>query len=225
MNRSYIPFTLPGLKITRTIIAQQKLVICAQARRQAAPCPSCKQTSTRRHSSYTRAVKDLPVGTDLVELHILTRRFRCVSTHCPRRTFAEQHPQVVQRRGRRTKRLTSNLTQIGLALGGQAGARLAKKLQIPVSRSTILRLIRQVDLPPIEQPRIIGIDDWAFRKGRTYGTVIVDFASHRPIDLLPSREGYAVKEWLLAHPTVEVVTRDRSGATRVSPFAALAAPL
>lgn len=211
MNQSYIPFTLPGLKISGTSITNEKLIICTQATRQAARCPDCKQLSTRRHSSYTRTVKDLPVGLDQVELHIQTRRFRCISASCPRCTFAEQHPEIVLRRGRRTKRLTANLIQIGLALGGQAGARLAGKLQMAVSGATILRLVRQVSLPPVEKPRIIGIDDWALRKGRTYGTIVVDLESHQPIDLLPSREGSVVKEWFQGHPTVEIVTRDRSG--------------
>lgn len=151
------------------------------------------------------------MGTELVELQLQTRRFRCGCATCPRDTFAEQHPGIVQRYSRFTKRLTAHLTQIGLALGGQAGASLARELQMPVSGSTLLRLVRQIDVPPIEPPRIIGIDDWAICKGRTYGTIVVDLERKRPIDLLPSREGDVVREWLQAHPTVEVVARDRSG--------------
>lgn len=146
-----------------------------------------------------------------MEIYLKIRRFRCGNRACIQRTFAEQHSDVVSRRSRRTNRLVENLTQIGVALGGQGGARLAEKLQMPVSGSTILRLLRKMTLPSFAPPRIIGIDDWAFCKGKSYGTIIVDLESRQPIDLLPSRESKAVKAWLTQHPHIELVTRDRFG--------------
>jgi hypothetical protein len=104
-------------------------------------------------------------------LHIEVGRFRCLNPICPRTTFAEQHPALLRRRARRTNRLNTPLTQIGLALGDEEGAWLAKRLSMPTSGDTLLRLFRQVAAPAIEPPRVIGIDDWAFRKGRTYGPV------------------------------------------------------
>ncbi len=185
-----------------------------EATRKEARCPGCQQPSSRYHSRYTRRVQDTPVGPQAVELHIRTRRFRCLSQDCPRRTFVEQHQEVVPRRGRRTDRLTTNLTHIGLVVGGQAGARLAARLQMPTSGDTLLRLVRRIVLPSIEIPAVIGIDDWAFRKGKTYGTIIVDLERRCPIDLLPSRQLDAVKQWLQEQSSVVVVARDRSGEYR-----------
>ncbi|HRW11418.1 MAG TPA: transposase [Caldilineaceae bacterium] len=82
------------------------------------------------------------------------------------------------------------------------------------SGSTLLRLLHKKEAPLPEEPRIIGLDDWAFRKGRNYGTIIVDHESGMPIDLLPDRDSETVQEWLEKHPTIEVVTRDRSGEYR-----------
>ena len=108
----------------------------------------------------------------------------------------------------------NNLTQIGLALGGKAGARLAGKLSMTASASTLLRLLHQMEPPSTGEPRVIRIDDWAFRKGRTYGTLIIDHEKGKPIDLLPERDCETARQWLERHPTVEFVTRDRSGEYR-----------
>jgi transposase len=168
----------------------------------------------RQHSSYLRHVQDTPIGLFIVWLQLKVRRFRCDNPNCKRKTFAEQHLDLVDRRRRRTNRLLMQLVHIGLALGGAAGARLAGKLAMVASGSTLLRLLHHMETPPVEQPRVIGIDDWAFRKGRDYGTIIIDHETGRPIDLLPERDSKTVKQWLEKHPTVEIVTRDRSGEYR-----------
>lgn len=193
------------------MVTPEKLVFHAEATRKEAHCPDCQQPSSRHHSRYTRKVQDTPIGSQAVELHIRTRRFRCVSPGCSRRTFVEQHSEVAPRRGQRTDRLTANLTNIGLTAGGQAGTRLAMRLQMPTSGDTLLRLLRRIVLPPAEIPAIIGIDDWAFCRGKTYGTIIVDLERHCPIDLLPSRSFDEVTQWLQNQPSVKVVARDRSG--------------
>jgi len=168
----------------------------------------------RQHSSYLRHVQDTPIGLFIVWLRLKVRRFRCVNLNCKRQTFAEQYPMLVSRRRRRTNRLLMQLMQIGLALGGEAGARLAHNLAMSASASTLLRLLHQMEAPMIEQPRVIGIDDWAFRKGRNYGTLIIDHETGKPIDLLPERDCETVKRWLEKYPTIEIVTRDRSGEYR-----------
>lgn len=214
MSDNSIPFPLPGLVIKQTIATAGNLVVYAEATRKEACCPDCRQPSSRHHSRYIRRVQDTPIGSQAVELHIRSRRFRCVSPDCPRRTFVEQHSEVVPRRGRRTDRLTANLTHIGLTAGGQAGARLAMRLQMPTSGDTLLRLLRRIDLPPTEIPTVIGIDDWAFCKGKKYGTIIVDLERRCPIDLLPSRHFDAVQQWLQEQSSVAIVARDRSGEYR-----------
>lgn len=155
-------------------------------------------------------MRDTPIGLKPVWLEIQIRRFRCRNEQCQQKTFAEQYPDLVGRRRCHTHRLMSNLAQIGLATGGEAGVRLARKLAMYTSPVTMIRLVRQLDTPGTTPPRIIGIDDWAFRKGRTYGTIIVDHELGKPIALLPSSAGDVVKEWLEKHPSIELVTRDRS---------------
>ena len=159
-------------------------------------------------------MRDTPIGLKPVWLEIQVRRFRCNNEQCRQKTFAEQFPDLVGRRRRHTHRLMANLAQIGLATGGEAGVRLARKLAMHTSPATMIRLTRQLDTPVTKTPRIIGIDDWAFRKGRNYGTIIVDHELGKPIDLLPSSAGNDIKEWLEKHPSIEVVTRDRSGEYR-----------
>ncbi|MGB5058419.1 MAG: ISL3 family transposase, partial [Candidatus Promineifilaceae bacterium] len=166
------------------------------------------------HSSYTRLMRDTPIGLKPVWLTIQVRRFRCRNARCKQKTFAEQFPDLVGRRCRHTYRLMANLAQIGLATGGEAGVRLARILAMHTSSATIIRLIRRLDIPVIKPPRIIGIDDWAFRKGRNYGTIIIDHELGKPIDLLPSSAGKDLKEWLKKYPSIEMVTRDRSGEYR-----------
>lgn len=211
---SLFPLLFPGLVIVETVMTDTELFISIQATVTTAKCPKCGTESSRRHSSYLRYVQDTPIGLFFVWLQLKVRRFRCANQNCKQQTFAEQQLDLVDRRRRRTKRLLSNLVQVGLALGGAAGARLAGRLRMGASASTLLRLLHQLEVPSIEKPRVIGIDDWAFRKGRNYGTLIIDHETGKPIDLLPERDCETVKQWLEQHPTVEIVTRDRSGEYR-----------
>lgn len=211
---SYIPFVLPGLAVTDAAWSESELLLEVQSVEASARCPRCGEASQRFHSSYQRSVQDTPIGFTIVQLKILVRRFRCANGACVQKTFAEQFPDLVGRRRRRTKRLMSNLTHIGLALGGEAGVWLAEKLTMTASASTVLRQLHQLEVPPIEAPVVIGIDDWAFRKGRDYGTIIINHETGKPIDLLPERDCATVKQWLEQYPTIEIVTRDRSGEYR-----------
>jgi len=209
-----ISLIFSGLVIIETIVTEAGLFISIQSTETSAACSRCGAVSVRQHSSYLRHVQDTPIGLFVVWLQLKVRRFRCDNSNCKRQTFAEQHLDLVDRRRRRTNRLLTQLVHIGLALGGAAGARLASKLAMAASASTLLRLLHQIEVPAIEEPRVIGIDDWAFRKGRDYGTIIIDHETGKPIDLLPERDCETVKQWLQKHPTIEVVTRDRSGEYR-----------
>ena len=211
-----IPLLFPDLTVVETAVTETALYISVQSTEPSAACTKCGAVSKRVHSSYLRQVQDTPIGLFMVWLQLKVRRFRCDNPKCEGKTFAEQFPDLVGRRRRRTARLLVQLSQICLALGGAAGARLADKLAMRVSGSTLLRLLHKMEVPVTEEPRIIALDDWAFRKGRNYGTIIVDHESGRPIDLLPGRDSETVQEWLEKHPTIEVVTRDRSGEYRAA---------
>lgn len=189
-----------------------QVTVTAVATRTGASCPVCASPTTRVHSRYWRSVADVPCGTARLRLHLHVRRFFCTNTHCPRRVFAERLPQLVAPAARRTQRLTTALRHVGLALGGAAGARLTKRLHMPTSRDTLLRLVRQTPLPVLPPPHAIGVDEWAVRKGCRYGTILVDLERHCPIDLLADHSADRFTAWLHAHPSIQVISRDRAGA-------------
>lgn len=130
---------------------------------------------------------------------------------CERRIFTERLPQTVQPKARRTIRLGDSQRAIGFAAGGAAGSRLAGRLAMPVSGETLLRMITAAEFEPAKAPRVVGIDDWAWRKGQRYGTIICDLERNRVLDLLPDRTAETVASWLGSHPGIEIVARDRAG--------------
>ena len=189
----------------------RSITIQLAARRPVARCPACGQLSDRVHSRYRRTLSDLPWHGIPVQLCLHTRRFFCRTPACAQRIFTERLPKTVQPYGRKTLRLEGALQLLGLFVGGEAGARLAVELGILTSPDTLLRRAREpTDNDPCT-PRCVGVDDWAWRKGQRYGTLLCDLESGRIVDLLPERTSESLAQWLRDHPGVEVISRDRAG--------------
>ena len=205
-------FTLAGLVVESVALENDAVRVFARSASASGICPLCAQWSDRVHSRYARRLADLPAHGRRVEMVVTARRFRCANVACRRRIFSERlDPDVAGVRGRRTVRLDGIVRHLGMALGGRPGQATARRLLVPVSKDTLLRTVRRRTQAPSATPRVIGIDDWAWRKGHRYGTLICDLERREVIDLLPDREPATVAAWLAAHPSVEVIARDRGG--------------
>ena len=146
-----------------------------------------------------------------MRLVVQVSRFFCKYPGCPRKTFAEPIPDLAVRYARRTTRLKEVLERIGLSLGGEPASRLTTILGMTCSPDTLLRLLRRLPNDPIEPPRVVSVDDWAWRRGSRYGTIICDLERHRRLDVLPDRDAASVIAWLRRYPSIEIISRDRGG--------------
>lgn len=200
-----------GLEITQVAETPNLLTVYAMATEPMRVCPLCAQGARHIRSYYTRLVADLPCAGRRVQLLLHVRKFRCDTVSCPRKVFAERLGSFVEAWARKTTRLREAIEAIGLATCGEGGARLADRLGISTSPTTVLRCVMALPLPPTEPVSHLGIDDFALRRGRTYGTVLVDLTRHKPIDLLPDRKAETAKAWMQAHSEIELVSRDRGG--------------
>jgi transposase len=163
------------------------------------------------HSRYRRSIVDFPWQGVAVRLDVHTRRWFCRTPACSRRIFAERWPGLFGPYARRTARVAIVIEAIALALGGEGGARILSRLGLILSPDTLLNLIRAAVAAPASPPRVLGIDDWSWRRGHRFGTILVDLEQHVVVDLLPDRAVDSVVTWLREHPQITTIARDRGG--------------
>ncbi len=201
-----------GVELVELVADQAGITMVVRACRPTACCPDCGAPATRVHSWYQRRLGDLPWQGLPVAVRLHARRWFCDAPDCTRRIFTERFPGLVTSYGRRTSRLDTLLTALAFALGGRPGARLLAALGPVVSHDTLINLIRRGDLPLAPTPRVLGVDDWSYRRGQVFGTILVDLERHCPVDVLPDRTAATFSTWLKEHPGVEIIARDRGGA-------------
>ncbi len=203
----------PDLKLsqTRLVCQSPSLIVRAISSRKRSFCPCCHKSSKSVHSRYERTLSDLPVSGKQVKVIIVSRKFFCKNSKCKRKIFTERYATEIRPYYRCFDRSVKLVSKLGLELGGNKGAAICRTIGYPVSPSSVLRIVKQIPLPPnIMTSGTIGVDDWAYKKGRNYGTIIVDLESREVIDLLPDREAGTLAQWLGTHPEVHTVSRDRA---------------
>ncbi|MCS2724484.1 ISL3 family transposase [Bacteroides uniformis] len=166
--------------------------------------------STHQHSIYERRLLDLPISGKKVIIIMQIRKYRCKNPKCERKIFAEQNECIAKRYSRLTNRAIKLLQNVLVEMSSQKAALVTSQFCMEQSSSTCLRIVKNMLIPQPDSLTVIGIDDWAKRKGVCYGTIIVNAETNRPIDLLDSRENEAVSSWLKNHPSIKLVTRDRA---------------
>lgn len=204
-----LPMDLPGCQIRAVQSLEKYLLVIAEGETRQQACPACGYESDDVHSRYVRKPRDLPVQCRCVRLWVIARRWRCLNQDCPRTTFSESFGGLLERSAQRTERMTEIMRHLIVAVSSTVGAGLAQVMGMQVSGRTLLRVVNhgEVQAPT---PRVLGLDDFALRKGRTYGTILCDLETGKPIDILIGRTKQPVLEWLKNHPGIEIAARDRA---------------
>lgn len=172
-------------------------------------CPLCDVRGFRIHSYYFRSILDLPILGNETWIRLKARKFYCGNDECTKKVFTERFDIHFLSGKRMTERVRGKVSKIALLVGGKGGEKICCLMNLTISRSTLIRSIHDREIPEVQSLRIIGLDDWAYRKGLKYGTVLVDLEKRKIIDLLPDREAVTVEKWLKQYPQITVVSRDR----------------
>jgi len=198
-----------GLAVTTIEVIDTVLTITAVSTQISSACPLCGTKATRVHSRYTRQVADLPCSGQQVRLLLQVRKYFCEEPTCVRKIFVERLTPFVAPWERVTRRLFQVVQVIGLATGGRLGVRVTDRLGIQTTRQTILRRIMALPTAPVGQVIELGIDDFSFKRGRTFGTILVNMQTRQVIDVLADRKAETSAAWMASHPEIKLVSRDR----------------
>ncbi len=200
-----------GLRVEQRELQGSLLAMAVVSVRLSSCCPLCAQASSQVHSRDQRTLRDVACGGRKVVLHLSVRQFFCRNPDCARKVFSERLSPFVEPWAQVTTRLFEAVQSVGLATSGELGTRLADRIGMHTSPTTSLRRIMALASHASPQVSLLGIDDWSLRRGRTFGTILVDLMSHTILDLLPDRTAEAAAAWMRKHPEIEVVSRDRGG--------------
>src|SRR6266851_1741885 len=200
-----------GFEVTSIEGTDGILTIGAVSTQKSACCPLCSSQATRVHSAYTRTLADLPCAGQQVRLLLQVRKFFCQVPTCVRKIFVERIAPFIEPWARVTARLHQMVQRLGFATGGMLGARVTQRLGTPTCWMTIIRRMMALPTAAVHQVSELGIDDFSFRRGRKFGTILVDMQSHQVIDLLADRTKESAAAWMGTHPEIDLVSRDRGG--------------
>ena len=210
MNIDFLLPVIPGLQFTDVAVEGKILTLFLNTTHPSAHCPLCNSKTERIHSLYRRKIADLPWADKQLNFQLQVRRFFCDMEECRRKVFCERLHASIAAYARRTTRMESYLQTLGLHLGGEGAAVLARLLNISsISADTFLNLVRKMPQLSSPTPKILGIDEWAIRKGKSYATILVDLETRQVIDLLKDAKLETIQSWLSKHPGIEVISRDR----------------
>jgi transposase len=208
-----IDFLLPpvaGLQVTGIAYQEKHVILSLTTTHPTAHCPVCRDPSKKIHSRYQRRIADLPWADKQVLLQLAVRRFFCEQEECKRKVFSERLHPAIAAYARRTARLDHHLQTLALLLGGEGTALLCQLLNTSsVSADTLLHLSRKASIDAAATPTVLGIDEWAIKKGQNYATILVDLQTRRPIELLKDAKCETVEAWLKEHPGIKIISRDR----------------
>jgi len=212
MNTFETILALPEIKLGHLEIVDNHIIISASPKKGHARCPCCNRLSHSVHSTYTRRLLDLPITDTPVSIHLNVRKFYCHDKDCKRKIFSEQPGSEITRYARMTGRVKLRLENVLVETSSRKGSKLSEIIRTPVSPSKALRIIYSLPMKDPGEIKTLGVDDWAYRKGVSYGTILVNMDTGKPIDILSRRDGKELKVWLKSHPGIRHVCRDRSSA-------------